>query len=255
MLEHPGWEWQDTIDERRYYEEHDMPLTARRPEGGDFEPPPAGTHVARCYRIVDLGTQDRATQQFPNAKPAHQIFVTWELCDELMDDDRPFSIGQFYTLSLHEKAKLRHHLEAWRGRPFSDQELEGFDLENILGAPCMLNVIQETKDGTTRAKITAVMSMPKGQKAPSLVNDSFVYSMDTNAHWDELPEWLQERVMKSHERRGRGSAPTEPVSYGHFDTPDFDDDIPFLRLTILRLIDEAKTVFQVSQRQAARGFL
>ena len=27
------------------------------PSGGDFTPVPAGLHLARCYRIVDLGTQ------------------------------------------------------------------------------------------------------------------------------------------------------------------------------------------------------
>jgi hypothetical protein len=26
--------------------------------GGDFTPVPAGLHLARCYRIVDLGTQN-----------------------------------------------------------------------------------------------------------------------------------------------------------------------------------------------------
>ena len=25
--------------------------------GGDFKPVPAGLHLARCYRIIDLGTQ------------------------------------------------------------------------------------------------------------------------------------------------------------------------------------------------------
>lgn len=204
-----------------------MGLTARKPEGGDFEPPPAGTHVARCYRIVDLGTQDRATQMFPDAKPAHQVYITWELCNAPMEDGRPFSIGQFYTLSLHERAKLRHHLEAWRGKPFTEDELEGFELEKILGAPCMLNVIREQKDGNTRAKISGVMAMPKGQDAPALINPSFLYSMDDGNYWDDLPEWLQQRVMKSHEKRGKSGQVSEPVSHTGMDVQDFDDDIPF----------------------------
>ena len=36
---------------------------------------------------------------------------------------------------------------------------------------------------------------------------------------------------------------------------DFDDDIPFARLVTIGYPDEEKTVFQVSQRQAARGLL
>lgn len=245
MTTPPGWEWQDDLDHRRWWADYDrrvaelndqheeieMGLTARRPEGGgDFAPPPAGTHVARCYRIVDLGTQDNP---FPPHKPHRQVYLTWELCNEPMEDGRPFSIGGFYTNSLHEKAKLLHHLEAWRGRPFSEQELQGFELENVLGAPCMLNVIHERKDNDIRAKISGVMAMPKGQKAPALINDAFLYSLATNEHWDDLPEWLQERVNKSHELAGvPATAPDQhPNAPGYgipeSDLDDIDDSIPF----------------------------
>jgi hypothetical protein len=68
-----------------------------------------------------------------------------------------------YTLSLNEKATLRKHLEAWRGKLFTPAELEGFDLENLLGANCQLQVIHNLSDqGRTFANIQAIVPLGKG---------------------------------------------------------------------------------------------
>ena len=34
-----------------------MGLIAKKSGGGDFTPVPPGMHLARCYRVIDLGTQ------------------------------------------------------------------------------------------------------------------------------------------------------------------------------------------------------
>ena len=221
----PGWEWANDVLERRDYEENTMSLTARKPKGEDFEQFPSGTHVARCWRLVDMGTQD-PPPQFEKNKPRHQVLVSWESCDERMSSGEPYSINEFYTVSLHQKAKLREHLEAWRGKPFTEAELEGFELTNILGHACMLNVIHEKREGSddTRARVHAVMALPKGQKAPDLVNETVVFSLDdATVNWDKLPEWLQERIQKSHEWTGKGQ------ERGHLGVPDGEvgEDVPF----------------------------
>ena len=43
---------------------------------------------------------------------------------EKMDSGEPFLVWKRYTLSLGDKATLRAHLEAWRGRKFTADELE-----------------------------------------------------------------------------------------------------------------------------------
>ena len=105
-------------------------------------------HLARCYRIVDLGTQK--TEYLGQVKYLHKIMVAWELhgTDDngqpiKMNDGRPFSIFKNYTLSWSEKANLRLDLQSWRGKPFTPEEMRRFDLKNILGAWCMLNIIEE----------------------------------------------------------------------------------------------------------------
>ena len=109
----------------------------------DFVNPPEGTHSARCWRVIDLGTQAEDFQG--QIKYQGKILVSWELhCDERMDDGRLFTIGKKYTLSGHEKSNLRKDLESWRGKKFEDHEFGpgGFDIGKLIGVGCLLNLTQ-----------------------------------------------------------------------------------------------------------------
>ncbi len=133
--------------------------------GGNFVPAPAGTWAAVCCDVVDLGMLE---VNFGGKKSTkHKIQVIWQI-SELRNDNKPHQARKRYTLSLHEKAALRKDLESWRGRKFTAQELEGFDVESVLSVPCMLNIIHEEKEGQTYSNVTAVMRLPKGLDAPSI---------------------------------------------------------------------------------------
>lgn len=82
--------------------------------GGDFEQAPAGSHIARCVKLTDLGTQEGEYEGVKNTR--NQVLCTWELPIELMDDGKPFLVSKFYTNSLVVKATLHRHLVSWRGR-------------------------------------------------------------------------------------------------------------------------------------------
>lgn len=142
----------------------------------DFEQPPVGTFLAICYKLIDIGTQHGEYQGQPTAR--RQVVIGWELPSELMADGQPFVVSQFYTASLNEKAKLRHDLEAWRGRAFTEEEMKGFDLRSIAGKPCMLSLID--KAGKTR--VGGVMKLPKGMPVPKAVNANILFSVD---EWDQ----------------------------------------------------------------------
>jgi hypothetical protein len=186
--------------------------------GGDFQHAPAGNHVARCIKITDLGTQHGEYQGTPNAR--NQVMITWELCDEKMADGKPFVVSAFLTNSLNEKATLRGWLEAWRGRAFSEPELKGFDLQNILGVPCMVNVIHNDKG---KAKVTAVAKLPKSVQAPAPANkvSSFWIEEWDQAAFDALPKGIREIIQKSDEYKAR----TNGNGKAAFD--DMEDDIPW----------------------------
>ena len=131
--------------------------------GGSFVPAPAGAHAAVCVDVVDLGMLEVSFGGKTSHK--HKIRIVWQI-SEVMSDNRPFIVQKRYTLSLHQKASLRKDLESWRGKQFSPEELEGFDVEKLLGIPCLLNVIQESKDGDTYSNVTSIMRLPKGMEAP-----------------------------------------------------------------------------------------
>lgn len=209
-----------------------MGLTVKETGGGaNYEPAPAGAHVARCYRIVDLGTQ--ITTYKGESKQVHQILITWELPTALMKEGeaagKPYSVNQRFTCSIGEKAKLRAVLESWRGRKFSPQELAGFDLQNILGKPCMLNIVHTDKGDKTYANIATVMQVPSGMVVPPQVNKSVFFSLETfdAAVFSSLPESLQENIKKAPEYLSavKGEAHQVELSDGGMET--LDDDIPF----------------------------
>lgn len=138
-----------------------MPIVAKA-SGGSFVPAPAGTFSACCCDVVDLGTLE--VNWGGKQKSQHKVRIVWQI-DEVREDNKPHNVSKRYTLSLHEKSALRKDLEAWRGRSFTPQELEGFDLEVLLNVPALVNVIHETKDGKTYSNVASIMRLPKGMAA------------------------------------------------------------------------------------------
>ena len=167
-----------------------MPLTASDSGGGEFVKVPVGTHLARACGVIDLGMHENKRY----GKHEHKIMIMWECPNELTEDGKPMTITERYTNSLHEKANLRKHLEAWRGRSFSPDELAGFDVFTILNVPCYIVVAHNKTEIKTYANVTAVTALPKGVDCPELVHPIVQYSPeDPNAEqeWEALDEWIQ----------------------------------------------------------------
>jgi hypothetical protein len=196
-----------------------MALTVKENGGGDFKTAPAGTHMARCIRLIDIGTQHGEYQGKPTVRK--QLVVVWELPNELMDDGKPFITSKFYTASLGEKATLRKDLESWRGRAFSDEELAGFDLRTILGKPCMLSLIE--KEQSTKTKVAGVMAAPKGTTLPVAANESYAFDIDdwNQAIFDKLSDGIKGLIQASDEYKAR-TEQKAPATMA-----DIDSDIPF----------------------------
>lgn len=123
--------------------------------GGNFKPAPTGVHIGVCVDVVDLGMKPTPWGD------KHKIRVVWQI-EELMDNGKPFLVSKPYTLSLNEKANLRKDLESWRGRAFTEQESDGFDMEAVIGKNCLLNVQQKVTGENTYANVTGVMPLKRG---------------------------------------------------------------------------------------------
>ena len=116
-------------------------------EGGQFENPPAGEHVARCYQVVDMGTQPHTFSG--EVVLRRDVRIVWELPNCRLTGKynpevkgQPFSVSKSFKQSLHTASSLRPFLESWRGKKFTKEEISAYDPHKLIGAPCKLTLIE-----------------------------------------------------------------------------------------------------------------
>jgi len=190
-----------------------MPIIAKGSNNTDYEKTPLGTQQAICVFVEDIGTQEGS--YMGESIRNRQVVICWELAETMVEGEnagKPFMITKFYTLSLNEKANLRKDLESWRGKPFTLDELAGFDLEKLKMANCLLNIVEaKTQAGKTYPKIAAI--------SPLLKNMDKLVSINSNP-----PEWIQKKREESVEWQEKNKTidNNEP-----FNEPIIEDGLPF----------------------------
>lgn len=210
-----------------------MPLVVK--DSGDFVTVSPGSHLARCYRIIDLGTQ--RSEYMGKEKYLQKVMIQFEVHSEddkgkpmLTQDGRPLSIAKSYTCTLAEKSTLRKDLQMWRGRDFTAEELRGFELKNVLGAWAMLTVTLTESNGKTYTNIAAINPVHKAIKdagLPKGVNETKIFSIEEPDMelFDSFSENLKNKISSSPEwKEMQGDTPKGSPT---FDTKGLDDDIPF----------------------------
>ena len=196
-----------------------MSLKAIAKSSTDFKVLEQGTHLAICNAVIGVGLQDTPW----GAK--EKVYIRWEVPSERVEFekdgqefDAPLTIWANYTNSLSNKANLRHVLEGWLGRTFTREEvLSGFELFNLVGMPCLLTVVHNESGERTYANVLSISMVMKGQVVPPQELDPITYSPNAIAQWNDLPDWLKEKV--------RNQVKNEPE--GEERQAEFKDDIPF----------------------------
>lgn len=214
-----------------------MTTVARDSGGSDFKPVPAGAHAAVCDQVVDLGIQDGGQYD-----PRQKIYLRWQIPSERVSWEKdgkrqegPAIIGRTFSLSLSEKSHLRPLLESWRGRPFTQQELKGFDIKNVLGHVCMIQVThKQDQAGRTFGVVASVISLPKTMPKPQAEGDLLYFDSD---HPDEhilskLSKNVRDKVGRrmtadqAIKKMARGGSDTEDPGYDEADTDRTDNEAP-----------------------------
>lgn len=142
--------------------------------GPSLEPAPEGLHAAVCVDVVELGMVDSPWGPKDTIELRWQVFpVAWDESDPPVptpvrqESGKPFMVISRYNATLNEKANLYKHLVAWRGRKFTEAELQGFDLDNVIGKPCQLQLIHNAgNNGKTYANIQAIVPFDKRLTPP-----------------------------------------------------------------------------------------
>lgn len=167
--------------------------------GSNFEPVSEGIHMAVCVGVIDLGEQ--YSKMYDNTQ--HRVLLSFEVQDESTNidgEEKNRLISKEYTVSLGDKATLRKDLEAWRGKKFTDEELQGFDLKKILGKPCQVQVLHTDKQGKKYANISSIVSVPKGMQIQKPQTELTCFDFDDTDFEEKLsklPEWVRTKIADS----------------------------------------------------------
>lgn len=218
-----------------------MSMIAKNEGGIEFPKLDDGVYTAISSMLIDLGIQNN--EKFD--KKQRKFIIVWNIVGEFIeinDDKLPRVISKEYTMTLAEKSTLRRDLQAWRGKVFTTEELDGFNLTNILNVPCQIQIINEEKNGKTYTNIASIMAMPKGMtvdKLPKTITFD-TYDASTWNTFGEIPKWIQEKVRKCENQAETGldmyikeydqTMENEKIDKKQTDSTDDElpqDDLPF----------------------------
>ena len=181
--------------------------------------PEAGATTGVLFSLVDLGTQKVTWDGEEKWTP--KLRLAFELPDQVVEGEvtengkttkvtKPMVVSIELTRSLGERATLRKMLEQWRGQAFTSKELASFSLKNLLGKACLLTLVHKTSQaGRQYCAIQGMAKLPKGMKAPTTTQNGQVFyeiEQGTGGQFNELPEWLQEKIRASKELAGGASS-------------------------------------------------
>ncbi len=190
---------------------------------------PAGMQQAVCTQLVDLGTHTNTFKDDGSKQRKILLgFLFPEHTIEIDGEAIPIMSSKEYNLSLNEKATLRKHLEGWRSRKFTKEELAGFDLKNILGKPCTINVMHNDKG---YAVIESVLP-PMGEGA-KVDTEPRYFSIDeckpefplAEQITENIPDWIKDKILSSDEGALWGTV-DKPAKEDLAQTTE-NDSVPF----------------------------
>jgi len=192
---------------------------------------PPGNVQAVCYGVIDLGHREG------RFGIKHEACVLFEIPSLRYEDedkvDKPKGINNFYNITLHPDSNMGKDLTSWRGKAFTEQEKEGFDITTIIGANCLLNIAHvEKQDKSMKDKIASItplmVNMNKLVPENTVVNYSIA---DNGFDFTGVPEWAAKMVKESKEFKAKDVQRTDDQGPIPEDITDYsippEDIIPF----------------------------
>jgi hypothetical protein len=157
-------------------------------EGGgkQFLLPKPGLSLGIFARLEDLGTQTSTWEG--KEKKQRKIRIVWELPKQKAvfkegGTLEPFVVSASYTLGLGGKFILRRDIEGFLGRALTPAEEKGFDLNSLIGQPCMLSLKAAVgKDGKGYVNVAGVNPPMEGEVPPAPTVESWIFDL-------EKPDW------------------------------------------------------------------
>jgi len=157
--------------------------------------------------VIDLGHQWNEFEG--KGKWTEQVYIGFEIPSHRIEveidgekRDMPRVLSRIFTNSIHPKSNLGPMLVSWRGREFTQEEADEFDLTTIVGVSCLLSVI--IKEDGKHNKITGIGKAIDGMPKLKPEAQTIIYSMNEDGTANEdipdgIPDWVVKIVKQSHE--------------------------------------------------------
>lgn len=198
--------------------------------------PAEGRNPARCYAIIDLGTQKGFFNGQPK-DPAPEIAICWELTKYMVkykedEPPQPITITQNYTYSSGERAKLPKILKSWGRLPKPITKITAEMLSKYVGQLCVLDIehVTSKKDDDLKyanignkgldvkpfEKTVTVNDQVIEVTPPKPFHEKLFFNIDAFS-WDQfnkVPKHLQKKIRECEEWPTIIKKHPEPVSKG-----------------------------------------
>jgi hypothetical protein len=168
----------------------------------EFEPVPKGSHVARVYQIIHIGTVESTYEGVSSLKNKVRIGFEFPTVKRVFNEEKgeqPCAIAREFTLSVGDKASLKPFAEALMNKTLTGNDRMNFDVEELLGRACIVSVVHNQVGDKVYANIAGCTPLMEGMTVPKAINPPFVFGyhpFDIEA-FDKLPEFLQTKIKSS----------------------------------------------------------
>lgn len=188
------------------------------PSNTRLQPRPltAGTHLARCSAIIDLGTHTEVARSVSGAPATtassaggtakRKVLLTFTL---FAQDGSTQRLSRQFTLSCDVRSSLSKFLTPWLGtawkHPLPGTKLASLKVSGIAEQPCLL-VLQSSeatnpRTGQPYLNIASASPLIAGLDVPTLKWPASLFSLKAPNRevFQQLPAWIQAKIRASHE--------------------------------------------------------
>lgn len=160
---------------------------------------PAGTHAARCVRIIEIGKQ--YSKLYDNE--SNKVVIVFSLPHVMMsfsgEEKQAFISNPFgITISNNDRSSMKQYTRAL------DPKSEVKNLGGFLNKVCQISVVHRTKQDRTTANLDAVAPILPGFPVPELDVEPiwFQWNKPDPDVWVKIPKFTQELIKEATNYQG-----------------------------------------------------
>lgn len=160
-----------------------------------------GEHDAKMTHLIGIGTQKKQVNGIPTE--VSNLAIGYEISDQIDPHTGcPMIVYHIYPMSMHPHARLRIDIEAARNSNFASQQAANdYELTELLGQICRVEIIHRNTSGRTEAAIKRVQAAQSDFDYPQSEREPLIFDPEQPdmSVYAKLPDWLKTRIQDSPE--------------------------------------------------------